>query len=168
MIVCKLLSRQEFKEREQARHDAIEASRKAANDPNLLLPEHYQENWFEPGTMYECPWYHDPQDPRDNIDRKHALERIERGELRKSFLSDMYWRDWSDKRAPITVFCPNGKLWCIDQVSKNGDGWTVTGTAPNVTCHPSIVVPGYHGYLQNGVFTNDVDRPEHPNGVKEK
>lgn len=44
-----------------------------------------------------------------------------------------------------------------DRRSSNGDGWNVTGDLPAITCAPSIVVPGYHGYLRDGVFTADID-----------
>jgi hypothetical protein len=51
------------------------------------------------------------------------------------------------------VLTPNGKEWCVDAKSSNGDGWVVTGDPPKITCYPSIVVPDYHGFLREGVFT---------------
>jgi hypothetical protein len=62
------------------------------------------------------------------------------------------------------VRCPNGSVWVPDQKSSNGDGWTVTGTAPNITCTPSIDINNlgmndrkpYHGFLQKGRFTADL------------
>jgi hypothetical protein len=39
-----------------------------------------------------------------------------------------------------------------------GNPWTVTGDAPNLTIHPSINAVGeYHGYIVNGVLSDDVD-----------
>lgn len=38
------------------------------------------------------------------------------------------------------------------------DGWTVTGKPPDITVSPSInYVGSYHGWLQNGVISQDVD-----------
>lgn len=71
-------------------------------------------------------------------------------------LSPHYTKDWAGKRKPIQVVCPNGKEWCVDAISSNGDGWVVTGEPPCLTCSPSIGVPGYHGFLQGGVFTEDL------------
>jgi hypothetical protein len=104
--------------------------------------------------MWYCPWYYDPKDPEDVPTRERALQYYRDNPKGKHFLSPFYWRDWSDKRPPICVMTPNGHEWIVDQVSTNGQGWTVTGEAPNITCHPSIQVPGYHGFLRNGEFTN--------------
>lgn len=39
-----------------------------------------------------------------------------------------------------------------------GEGWTVTGDAPMITVSPSInVVGSYHGWIQNGVITDDCE-----------
>lgn len=80
------------------------------------------------------------------------------------FLSPHYRRDWASKRPPIEVVCPDGNIWCIDRRSSNGDGWTVTGEWPNITCAPSIDCAPmntgdanyYHGYLRDGAFTPDL------------
>jgi hypothetical protein len=76
---------------------------------------------------------------------------------RLGFLSVHYWRDWSDKRPPICVVCPNGEWWEVDRKSSNGEGWIVTGELPTITCSPSIVVDGYHGFLRAGEFTPDLE-----------
>lgn len=73
-----------------------------------------------------------------------------------------YWLDRvGANRAPdgknLIAICPDGSEWWIDGPASNGPGWTRTGTPPNVTCSPSILVPGYHGFLRDGVFTGDVD-----------
>ncbi len=78
-------------------------------------------------------------------------------------LSIHYWKDWSHIRPPICVVCPNGEQWEIDRKSSNGTGWTVKGEWPNLTCSPSIVVEGYHGFLKDGLFTADTEG-RGPNG----
>lgn len=77
-------------------------------------------------------------------------------------LSEHYWQTWSRVRPPLCVVCPNGAQWEIDRKSSNGSGWVVTGSWPNLNCSPSIVVPGYHGFLQNGAFTVACLSGSHP------
>lgn len=105
--------------------------------------------------MWYTPWYFDPSDPEDKPKRDRALEALRNGTFDKShqYLSRFYWQDWSHKRPPICVLTPNGKEWCVDACSSNGEGWQVTGEPPSITCEPSIQVTGYHGYLRNGEFT---------------
>ena len=122
------------------------------NDRRILLP----------GMAWYMDWYFDPTGERERAG-KHVMIKS-RDAANALFLSIHYWRDWADKRPPICVVCPNGETWEIDRKSSNGDGWTVTGELPDITCSPSIVVPGYHGFLRNGEFTADIEG-RGPNGV---
>ena len=129
-VRVKLLSNEEYKE----------LSKKGAKD-------FHNVNYFmKPGYAYYNPWYWDLDSKSDNIRVKNL-----------GILSIHYFETWSKIRPPITVFCPNNREWCIDQKSRNGTGWIVTGTVDNITCSPSIVVPGYHGFLQSHCFTPDLD-----------
>ncbi|CAN2532515.1 hypothetical+protein [Methylocapsa aurea] len=110
---------------------------------------------FTPGLAWFQPWYFDPTGERERAGKHVMIKAHRKGEL--GFLSEHYWRDWADKRAPICVVCPNGEWWEIDRKSSNGSGWIVTGDLPNITCSPSIVVDGYHGFLRNGEFTADLE-----------
>lgn len=62
------------------------------------------------------------------------------------------------------VKLPNGTEWIIDGPSSNGDGWVRSGDAPNLTVQPSILVSSYrsrasyHGFLTDGVLSDDLDR----------
>jgi hypothetical protein len=78
-------------------------------------------------------------------------------------LSVHYERDSRGKRPPIIVRCPDGADWCPDRPSTNGSGWTVTGDAPRFTASPSIAsIGGYHGFLRDGVLTDDVEGKHWP------
>lgn len=110
---------------------------------------------FVPGMAWFMDWYFDPTGERERTGKNVMFKLADRGKL--GHLSIHYWRDWSDKRPPICVVCPNGEWWEIDRKSSNGDGWVVTGDLPNITCSPSIVVHGYHGFLRNGEFTPDLE-----------
>ncbi len=76
------------------------------------------------------------------------------------FPSLEYKRDWEGKRKSLFVSLPDGVVWGIDQPasnSKNNSGWLVTGEAPNITARPSIAVHNYHGWLTNGVLSDDLE-----------
>lgn len=86
-------------------------------------------------------------------------------------LSDEYRRDWAGKRPPLVVVVPalskaGYRLIPIDEhYTRPGEthGWTVTGQPPNVTCSPSINAIGdWHGWLQNGVLSDDVEGRTYP------
>lgn len=114
---------------------------------------------FTPGMGWFTPWVFDPQ---GNKGRRMMIAGPQAANV--SFLSVHYWRDWADRRPPICVVGPNGQEWEIDRKSSNGDGWVVTGEWPRLTCAPSIVLDGYHGFLRDGVFTDDVEG-RGPNGT---
>lgn len=52
---------------------------------------------------------------------------------------------------------PDGHDWFIDGPSRSGGYWTRSGTPPRLTVTPSIASPGYHGWLNNGVLTADLE-----------
>ncbi len=112
---------------------------------------------IKPGTMWYTPWIFDPSDPSEVDRRLKALERIQNGTFKGAVLSRFYWLQWSHIRPPICVMCPNGSMWIVDQVANNGEGWQITGEGLNISASPSIVIPGYHGFLKNGEFTDDLD-----------
>lgn len=77
---------------------------------------------------------------------------------KKHILSPEYLRDWDGKRPPLIVCLPDGAWWAIDQCYAGAkEGWTVTGLPPCVTVRPSIVSPGYHGWLTDGVLSDDIE-----------
>lgn len=83
-------------------------------------------------------------------------ERLERNE--PGCLSDRYKALPEPRRPPIWVILPTGRWFCIDmryyEHEKGGwwgDGWSVSGTPPDLTLSPSInAVGNWHGWLQNG------------------
>lgn len=54
----------------------------------------------------------------------------------------------------VIVTLPGALHWDVDGPSRQGGLWDRTGTPPNVTASPSILVPGYHGWLRAGVLTD--------------
>lgn len=80
-----------------------------------------------------------------------------------AWLSQYYYRDWFGKRPPINITCPGRHApWCPDSGASNGHGWQVTGTLPLITVTPSIGMPQYHGWLNNGVLSDDLEGRTYP------
>lgn len=110
---------------------------------------------FLPGTGYETPWYWDPTGERERLGKHVMIKQADKGKL--GFLSRYYWENWADKRPPICLVLPNGEMWDCDRKSSNGEGWIITGEGVNITASPSIAAKGYHGWLKDGVYSEDVD-----------
>lgn len=105
------------------------------------------------------PWscrFHEQQPENPQIgDMWYAREWL--NPAAKGTLSDQYWREHASRRPPLVVVFPGDVWFCVDRAAGNGTGWTVTGEPPNITVHPSIRhIGGYHGWLQNGVLSDDV------------
>ena len=91
-------------------------------------------------------------------------------ELRERHLSGHYWAH-NAQRKPVVLALPvvyhDGSIgitpFVVDGQCFNGergyyDGWQVSGTPPQLTVAPSINMVGrYHGWLQNGQLSDDVD-----------
>lgn len=91
-------------------------------------------------------------------------------------LSAQYERDWAGRRPPIVIALPgvsrHGYRTVLldgayfggpDVLNPNREGWTITGTPPNLTATPSIHAVGdYHGWLRDGVLSDDVDGRTYP------
>lgn len=109
-----------------------------------------------PGDIYEEPWYLN-EFPED--------------------LSPYYFTH-NAHRPPLVLVLPaafhvrgSTMNFCVDSKASIGgklqpDGWVVTGAPPDLTVAPSINAQGtYHGFLQNGVLTDDCEGrqfPHHP------
>lgn len=96
-------------------------------------------------------------------------------ELKERHLTKYYW-EHNSSRKPIVLALPilyyggpeAGYYMGINPFVVDGqcfntsqgyyDGWTVNGVPPLLTISPSInMVDRYHGWLQNGVLSDDVD-----------
>ena len=139
--ITKILTTDEFI---QLNDDAV-AKGFYRNDRKILTP----------GMAWEMAWVYDPSGQRQAAGKNVMISSPDAAN--KTHLSIHYWKDWAHIRPPICVVCPNFELWEIDRKSSNGEGWVVTNPGPLMTCHPSIVVPGYHGWLKNGEFSPDIE-----------
>lgn len=73
------------------------------------------------------------------------------------FLSSNYVKNDMKHRDPVCIVLPGGDHWIIDQKAFNGGGWVITGGEGKWTASPSIMTEAYHGYLKDGILTNDTD-----------
>lgn len=79
----------------------------------------------------------------------------------KEAIADYYYQH-NTHRQPLFVILPDHTLFLLDgKCWKDGvkyGGWQVSGEAPNITVQPSININGfYHGFLQNGIISDDVE-----------
>jgi len=93
----------------------------------------------KPGTMYFAPWM-----------------------LRSDWGGDELTTHYSIRnarfRAPIILWLPDTTAWCIDAVATGKTtGWEVDGVPPKMTAKPSIHTVTYHGYLVDGVLSDDLE-----------
>ena len=82
---------------------------------------------------------------------------------------------WDAFWLPPAYAGPDGKRWCVQLPgdteflvygtdSEHHRQWTVTGTAPKFTVSPSINATGvYHGFIQDGIVTEDCEGRLFPN-----
>jgi hypothetical protein len=78
-------------------------------------------------------------------------------------LSIEYLRDHAE-RDPLCLRLPDGSHWVMDCRAAQGNetGWTITGEAPVLTASPSINTGRYHGWLIDGVLSEDLDGRRYP------
>jgi hypothetical protein len=67
-------------------------------------------------------------------------------------------------RLPIVVVLPGGWPFCVDgAVAKSDSGWSVDGVPDRLTLSPSVNFVGhYHGYIRDGVITDDCEGRRFP------
>ena len=115
-------------------------------------PEERKRLREEHGRLPVGTMWHDPE-----LFPAAGTPRPEHG-----YLSRQYFAAHAGRRAALMVVLPNHHAICLDACATghfdDGDGWTVTGDAPNVTVSPSINwIGSYHGWLQGGVLSDDCE-----------
>lgn len=111
--------------------------------------------------MCECGYeFTDKDEWQHNFNRHYQRSDggglILLGEPPVGAMWDAYWmKDFvGPDGKSLVVVLPDGTPWNVDGPSRNngvlGPGWTRTGTVPKVTARPSILTPGYHGFLTDG------------------
>ena len=75
----------------------------------------------------------------------------------------MYDATWYPEKGPdgrsLMLVLPDSRpgihsVWTIDLPASGGGHWTRTGEPPRITVRPSILTPGYHGFLTDGVLAS--------------
>lgn len=96
-------------------------------------------------------------------------EHVIHGKVAPGLMVDAFWLHAASQyagRSPdgrvLMLYLPDGYSWIIDGPSSNGDGWQRTGPPPLITARPSILSPGYHGWLTDGVLSDDLDGRSYP------
>jgi hypothetical protein len=122
-----------------------------------------------PKMCDRCKQYAFVDDDRWQVFVDWRFRNTETGEIvnfRNLQVGAMYDCHWygKDMRGPdgkaLVVILPDRTPWCIDGCAHPPGqppvmpAWTRTGTPPNVSASPSILTPGYHGWLKDGVLTD--------------
>ena len=77
----------------------------------------------------------------------------------------MWWEERGGKHAWVVTLPCLAEFYQDQHSTDDRQPWTCTGEPPNVTVHPSINYGGlYHGWLQNGVLSDDPAIPRDANG----
>jgi hypothetical protein len=115
----------------------------------LLTAEEYAAKRSAKALQIGDMWFADSEDPIWKWELQH--------------LTAYYEEHNKPRRPPLVVMLPSMYPFCVDSCFwRNGkpckDGWKVTGDPPNITVEPSINIVGdYHGWLRNGVISDDVE-----------
>lgn len=114
-----------------------------------------------------------PETAMTAIDSNLEYKRIETNETYTTnnnfdkntpgMLYDGWWLHFGETKKEdgisLVAVTPNGHHWHIDGPATGGGTWTRTGDPKKpetLTVSPSILVSDYHGFLQNGRFTDDL------------
>ena len=153
-------------------HKSVRTARARAD-----VDEQWRDDERWPTTCEACPYEFVDTDSWQ-VARNRIFRRGDTGEtwtertLPPGAMLDGFWHPQKgpDGIALVVVLPPatedsRGHWWHVDGPSRNngapGPGWTRTGdpkaTPPTVTAAPSILTDTYHGFLQSGVLTDDLD-----------
>jgi hypothetical protein len=129
-----------------------------ADDPRF---SHDDPRW---PVRCECGYAFTPSD-QWQVNYHRIFTRSEGGAectLREAPPGAMYDAIWYPEKGPdgrcLMLVLPDSRpgidqsVWPIDGPCANGGHWTRTGEPPLVTASPSILTPGYHGWLRAGVL----------------
>lgn len=115
---------------------------------------------FEDGDAWQL--FQDRLYRREDTGALLTLREAEPGMLwDASWFVEMGWAG-PDGRSLVMRLPGNGE-WTIDGPSQNGPGWERTGEPPRITVRPSILSypstagPGYHGWLTDGILSDDLE-----------
>lgn len=162
MTPLKFLSTDEFSRLQAKRSAELAAYDVAHPGETEWTPEKIEigRRHFPPGTIWGCPWYHDPTKAEHVARSERFLAEVKdwgpNGDQRP-YLSMHYHKDWAKIRPPLCVVLPNYGEWVIDSRSSNGTGWKITGwkdgdvsqlvASPSINYTGSATFQGYHGWL---------------------
>lgn len=129
--------------------------------------EKYPKNHPDWPTKCACGYTYEEEDTKqlfqDQVFKSDTNEEISLRDAPIGAMWDAWWLKEGSrfKKRPdgmcLILKTPGGE-WMIDGPSSNGNGWERTGEIPNITASPSIHCVGrYHGWLKNGVLSDDVD-----------
>lgn len=125
------------------------------SDPEPWLDAQIGDCWYYPNWRDDSPFQEQM--------RQHFIDFQ---------ASRQYVDQWADKRPPILVYLPPGFPFSPDERYRPADdsnvernGWAVTGSIEDgsLVVSPSVNVVGtYHGWINNGGVSDDVEGRRFP------
>lgn len=100
-------------------------------------------------------WQHSMKQLYEGESFRGTLEEAPIGAIWHSDWMGDFWHGPDGKS--YTIRLPDKTDWCIDGPSSSGGKWVRAGDYPKITATPSIASSRYHGFLQNGVLTDDLE-----------
>ena len=86
-------------------------------------------------------------------------------EMDKTKPGAMWYGERKGRRLWVVMLPCLAEFWQDQRTTDGRHPWTCTGEPPNVTVTPSIHYIGlYHGFLINGIFSDDPGIPRDANG----
>lgn len=66
---------------------------------------------------------------------------------------------WQHPRRGLCVKLPGDVMWAMEEVSTDGKKtkWCILGTPPLISVTPSIDKGIYHGFITNGIISDDLN-----------
>lgn len=131
-------------------------------DVDMHQPPQSDPRW---PTHCVCGYVFQETDPwqlsKDRIyTRTDTGERLTLRETEPGMMWDAPWfaDEWHgpDGRC-LMMTLPGRDEWVIDGPATNGPGWKRNGEPPKITTRPSIASKHYHGWLTDGVLSDDLE-----------
>lgn len=151
--------------------------------PQFLAGPALEEGIFpDPQTKTDPRWpkacrcgysFHPEDHWQVNVDRLYSGALDERLYRLRELPPGAVWRaTWMEDIKNNPYASPKGEVWAVQlpcmtewlvySKPTNGGGWDIQGELPMITVSPSILLvghdyKGYHGYIREGVISEDVE-----------
>lgn len=131
---------------------AVHVTEEMKKEPQWPTKCDYCDYVFQDADTWQ--WNEEQLYKKEGTEDLYTLRKAPVGAMWDAHWFKRFTEDSGFKKRPdgivLVVMTPGGD-WCVDGPSNNGNGWDRSGTVPEITAHPSILIgTKYHGWLRNG------------------